>query len=103
MHHVTKETLSLFKQLSFFLINFCDSHIMDKRQEATNENITDTLSTSIRYIVQNFRLVCLDVDIDESFQHSMNSTSHLQRLINTIDTFTDASTFLLISNMKKFL
>ncbi|CAF4041944.1 unnamed protein product [Rotaria sp. Silwood1] len=40
-------------------------------------------------IVQNFLILWLDEEIDESIDDYRNSIKHLQRIVNTIETFTD--------------
>jgi tetratricopeptide (TPR) repeat protein len=85
---------------------------MDEKQETTASSFTDckkaeklraclkdgtTSSDSPfastrarRHAIQNFRIIWLDVNIDESVKYSQNSINHLCRWVNTIDTFTDA-------------
>lgn len=48
-----------------------------------------TKSRPIRRIMQNFRLIWLGVNIDESAEYSKDPINHLYHLVNTIDSFTD--------------
>ncbi|CAF4296082.1 unnamed protein product, partial [Rotaria sordida] len=51
---------------------------------------SDALPQPTRRIIQNFLLVWLDANIDESKEDIQNSLKHLRRIVASITTFTDA-------------
>ncbi|CAF2682561.1 unnamed protein product, partial [Rotaria sp. Silwood2] len=56
---------------------------------ATNTNSTAMLPSPIRQLLQNFLLIWLDADFDESKDYYKKSIQHLQHIVATITTFTD--------------
>ncbi|CAF4240287.1 unnamed protein product, partial [Rotaria sordida] len=51
---------------------------------------SDALPQPARRIIQNFLLVWLDANVDESKEDFQNSLKHLRRIVASITTFTDA-------------
>ncbi|CAF3847212.1 unnamed protein product [Rotaria sordida] len=75
-HNNTKPTVMPSSQLS---IPYKNSKIIEKRNRRTDSN----------EIIQNFLLVWLDAQIDESTDDFRNSIKHLRQTVNTIEIFDD--------------
>ncbi|CAF4221967.1 unnamed protein product, partial [Rotaria sordida] len=56
----------------------------------TTNNSTTVLPRPLRRILQNFCLIWLDTDFDESKENYKTSIQHLRHVVATITTFTDA-------------
>ncbi|CAF1395098.1 unnamed protein product [Rotaria sp. Silwood1] len=75
-HNNVKPTVMPSSQLS---IPYSNSKIIEKRNRRTDSN----------EIIQNFLLVWLDVQVDESTDDFRNSIKHLRQTVNTIEIFDD--------------
>ncbi|CAF5169475.1 unnamed protein product [Rotaria sp. Silwood1] len=54
-----------------------------------NNRTTVALSRPMRRVLQNFRLLWLDTDLDESKDNYKKSIQHLRNIVETVITFTD--------------
>lgn len=60
------------------------------KDSTTSSDSSFASTRTKRNVIQNFRIIWLDVNINESVNYSQNSINHLRHWVNTIDTFTDA-------------